>query len=209
MKCRSLLLPLALTKLTTRVLRLDVSNAYGTFRAALARFPPEKHLMRLTNAFIVANFAFVISGCTVSSGLNKPCNLPKLVMINDAGVVVPITEGEVQENLGTSSGATRDFVAFGAVDCEDLVCVRDSSFPKGTVLTEPAIGYCSRPCAQGLACPSDDPALDERGDTRMSCRPLLLTKEALKALAEAGRGFGVQEPYFCARGGLGDGGVAK
>lgn len=161
--------------------------------------------MKLTHGFIVASFA-LITACPERSGLNIPCNLPKRSA--DGGVAL-LTEREVQENLGTGSGATRDFIAFAAFDCPGAVCVRDSSFPKSANLDEPALGYCSVDCAQGLACPSDDPALDERGDTRLSCRPLLLTKEALQVIIESGNSFGVQEPYFCARGGLGDAGVAK
>ena len=71
---------------------------------------------------IIASVLFVLASCTVSSGLNKPCSLPKKI---DGGTVVPITEQEVQENTGSNDTSTRDFVAFGAVDCEDLVCVRD------------------------------------------------------------------------------------
>ncbi len=150
---------------------------------------------------IVASVTLVLASCTVSSGLNKPCSLPKKI---DGGIVVPITEQEVQENSGANETSTRDFIAFGAVDCEDLVCVRDATFPKGTMLDQPAIGYCSRPCAKGLACPSDDPALDQRGDTRMTCRALLLSKEVLAQLP-----ISAKEPYFCARGGLGDAGVGN
>jgi len=168
-----------------------------------AEAPGESPTMKY--AFFVASFALALmmTGCTASSGLNVPCSLPKKI---DGGTVVPITEREVQESLNSGSGATRDFVAFGAVDCEDSVCVRDSSFPKGTKLDDPALGYCSRECAPGITCPSDDSALDSRGDTRMACRPLLLTREALQAIAASGKTLGVQEPYFCARGGLPDAG---
>lgn len=151
----------------------------------------------------VASFVLALSACPVRSGLNTPCTLPKKV---DGGVTVSITEREVQANLTSGSMGTRDFVAFGAVECDDLVCVRDSSFPKGENLDAPAFGYCSTPCAQGITCPSDDPALDKKSDTRMSCRALLLSKEALQALAASGQSLGVQEPYFCARGGLPDAG---
>ena len=94
-------------------------------------------------------------GCSVGSGLNKKCNLPRKV---DGGVVF-LTEGEVQEKTASA----KDFIAFGSLDCEDLVCVRDSSFPKGSDLAAPALGYCSRPCVENSTCPSDDTPCESPG----------------------------------------------
>lgn len=151
--------------------------------------------------FFAAIFALGVTGCSVNTGLNKPCNLPKRVA--DGGVVL-ITEREVQEALGSSSAATRDFIAKGVVECDDSWCVRDSTFPKGTNLDDPAFGYCSRQCQPGIECPSDDPALDRNSTTQLSCRALLLSKEVLDQIK-----IGVQEPYLCARGGLPDGGASN
>ena len=148
-----------------------------------------------------AIFAMGVTGCSVKTGLNKPCNMPKRVA--DGGVVL-ITEREVQEASGSGTEATRDFVARGVVECDDSWCVRDSTFPRGTNLDDPAFGYCSRQCQPGIECPSDDPALERSPATRLSCRALLLNKEVLAALM-----LGVKEPYLCARGGLPDGGAGN
>ena len=152
-----------------------------------------------------ALLALELLGCSVKSGLNTQCNLPKRV---DGGVSF-LTEGEVQELTSSGSESTRDFIAFGAVDCEDLVCVRDATFPRGTDLAARAVGYCSRPCLEGAQCPSDDTGLDQRQDTKLNCRPLLLDKSTLAALAQSGLApdvGNVKEPFFCARGSTPDAG---
>lgn len=141
-------------------------------------------------------------GCSVGSGLNKKCNLPRKA---DGGVVF-LTEGEVQEKTASA----KDFIGFGSLDCEDLVCVRDSTFPKGTDLAAPALGYCSKQCVEGSTCASDDSALDKKADTALKCRPLLLDRETLAAIAAdpalSNQLGNVREPYFCARGGAPDAG---
>ena len=133
----------------------------------------------------------VLSACSVHSGLNKPCTL---VQSRDGGVVVAITEGQVQENQKAGS-PTEDFIALGAVECDDSYCVRDSTYPKGADLTAPAQGYCSKECAPGIGCPSDDPALDKQASTALSCRKLLVSADLLAQL-----GLSAKEPFFCARG---------
>ncbi len=155
----------------------------------------------MKSLLIVASIALVIAGCSVRTGLNKECNFRKKTA--DGGVVL-ITEGELQESLTGGGSSTRDFIAKGAVECDDFWCVRDSSFPKGTDMAAPAFGYCSQLCQQGLECLSDDPALDLNAKTRMSCRVLLLNKEVLAQLPE----LGAKEPYLCARG-QADAGVGK
>ena len=162
-------------------------------------------MTRVLLALSATTLVLGLVGCSVGSGLNKNCNLPRKV---DGGVVF-LTEGEVQEK----TGGGKDFIAFGALDCEDLVCVRDSSYAKsdaGADLSKPALGYCSRPCVENSVCPSDDSALDNKSDTALKCRPLLLDRDTLAAIAAipsiAAQIGNVREPFFCARGSSPDAG---
>ncbi len=158
----------------------------------------------MTRAVVLIAVALGVAsaGCNVSTGLNREC---VLVRKCDAGAC-PITEQYVQDKLGSS----KDFIAFGAVECEDLVCVRDSAFPKGTDLAGPAKGYCSKPCAAGSQCQSDDRSLDDKPATALYCRPLLLDEFVLAEIRKdpaAAKLLGnVTSPFFCARTGL-DGGT--
>ncbi len=152
-----------------------------------------------------------IAACGVPTDLGRPCVLVKraaATTLPDGGVVAAadggtafITEGEIQ--------AGKDFISFGATECEDLVCVRDSTTerPANAKDTDPANGYCSKPCAQGStrSCPAADPAHDKNAALRLTCRPLLLDTETLALIcqdkATCDRYFGgTTSPYFCARG---------
>lgn len=139
-------------------------------------------------------------GCKPKTDLNQPC---KLVKRNpDGGRPLEILEGDVR-NI---KGADKDFISVGSVECEDLICVRDSLFGSDAGAAEPAVGYCSRQCVQGSECPSFDEAFD-KGSTALRCRALLLSAETLAALSAGDGGFtGVRDPYFCARGGAADAG---
>jgi len=150
--------------------------------------------------FVLAGFAVgaLVAGCRPITDLNADCVLIK--KCDGDGGVCNFTEGEMQEKTGSS----KDFISFGSTDCDDLTCVRDSSFPKGTDLTKPAHGYCSKACgASGSACPSDTEQHEK--ETPLTCRPLLLDAETLAAIASDPTirdAIGnVTAPYFCARGG--------
>lgn len=142
--------------------------------------------------------------CRPKTDLNQKCALVK--RNPDGGSPLPVLEGDVK----ALTGFNKDFIAFGTVECEDLVCVRDSNFQSGTREadggftpanpSDPAFGYCSRPCVEGSQCPSYDESLD-RGPDALRCRALLLDKETLAALAAQGGSPGnVRDPFFCARG---------
>lgn len=171
------------------------------------------------------------SGCQVTTDLGKQCVLRKkqtkldaqgnpicvkdssdqCVMKNDQVVyeteVVNIKEREL------TSG--QDYIAFGATDCEDLICVRDVDSPANPEydpsnpekLEASALGYCSRACIQGSdasVCDVTDSSVPDTLKTRMDCRSLLLDQASLDALRasdpEAYRStFGdTNSPYFCA-----------
>lgn len=139
--------------------------------------------------------------CKPATDLNSRCTLVK--RNPDGGTPLPILEGEVRN----AQGANKDFIAIGSLDCEDLICVRDSAFASDSGVDAPAEGYCSRQCVQGTTCPSYDENLD-KGPKALNCRALLLSAETLAALSSDGGGFtGVRDPYFCARGALPDSGT--
>lgn len=148
-----------------------------------------------------------ILGCPPSTDRGRECSMPRRT---DAGTTF-LTEKEVRARTGTASNATRDFLAFGSLDCDDLLCVRDATYVTDAGEDAVAKGYCSNPCDVGAACPSFDPELDKRGDTRLNCRPLLLDEQTLEAINQdpAARKVlnNVKSPYFCARGSSPDAGM--
>ncbi|MBL8915074.1 MAG: adventurous gliding motility lipoprotein CglD [Archangium sp.] len=150
-------------------------------------------------ALVLLAVAFV--GCKPATDLNQRCSLVK--RNPDGGKPLSIAERDVRN----AQGANKDFIAIGSLDCEDLICVRDSAFTTDSGLDDPAEGYCSRQCQQGTSCPSYDENLD-RGQKALNCRALLLSQETLAALTSSDGGAfpGVRDPYFCARGGSADAG---
>ncbi len=145
---------------------------------------------------VLLSAAFVI-GCGVKTDLGKTCSLFKR---GPDGGAVPIKEQDI------AGKANKDFISFGAVECEDLVCVRDSSFVSTAQPTDNAQGYCSRPCVLGstTGCPAADSADDQNPTRRLSCRALLLDETTLAACRAdpdcKARLGDTTAPYFCARG---------
>lgn len=151
-----------------------------------------------------------LTACQVDSGLNKPCVLVKRDPADPTGNTRKVlTWGEIKAQ------ANKDYISFGATECDDLTCVRDATFGSGdggTELkdTDPAPGYCTRPCIENstVGCPSSDSSLDKNYKTAMSCRALLLDANTLETLKAADpvryqQTFGeTTSPFFCARGGL-------
>jgi hypothetical protein len=144
--------------------------------------------------FAVAALGIIAVGCKPATDLNRSCSLVK--RNPDGGTPIPILESEVRN----AQGANKDFIAVGSLDCEDLICVRDSLFTSDAGGSDPALGYCSRQCVQNTSCPSFDENLD-KGPKALNCRALLLSAETLAALSGGDGGFsGVRDPFFCARG---------
>lgn len=150
--------------------------------------------------FVVAALSVLGLGCKPATDLNNRCVLVK--RNPDGGSPVNLRESEVRN----AQAQNKDFIAVGSLDCEDLICVRDSFFTSDAAAEAPAEGYCSRQCVLGAACPSSDEALD-KGPRALSCRALLLSPETLALLSGGDAGFaGLRDPNFCARGN-GDGGM--
>ncbi|RKH44244.1 adventurous gliding motility lipoprotein CglC [Corallococcus llansteffanensis] len=144
----------------------------------------------------------LLGGCEVTTELGKECRLVRKATTAEQETFgrdfMPILERDI--------AADQDFISFGALDCEDLVCVRDDASPRSDNPNDEALGYCSKECVEGTTTgcevTRDDAA--EGIKERMTCRPLLLdqaTLEAIKVADEAfyRRTFGENNsPYFCA-----------
>jgi len=149
-------------------------------------------------------------GCQDSTDLGKgPCHLVKQ---GPDGGPVDVMVSELTLN--------KDFLSFGAVECEDLVCVLDKqgvsavlaqAVSNPAVLSNPALGYCSRACVQGSSTTCTPQFDDQQNDPAlaMSCQQLVLDQATIAAICQnpakcAAYFDNNRSPFFCARG---DGGV--
>ncbi len=161
---------------------------------------------------LIFSFAIIATAaCRPASDLGNQCKMVKRDPTVDGGRLFIL-------NKEIRIGASKDFISFGSVECEDLVCVRDAQFPvpEGGFPPEGiANGYCSRGCQIGTACLSASAADDNDAKRRLTCRPLLLDAETLRLIcngSEADRAKckaylgNAESPDFCARGGMSDGG---
>lgn len=147
------------------------------------------------------------TGCTVATDIGQPCFMVKKDPTGEQPSV-RLQESEV--------GTGRDFISFGATECEDFACVRDASYQPapGTPPTADAQGYCSRRCipqsgtnpSLNNPCPSSNPSDDEDELLRFNCRSMILDAETLNLIcaedeARCRQIFGDNRtPFFCARG---------
>ncbi len=160
--------------------------------------------MQLQQGLIVvaAVAAIGMTGCRVNTGLGNECTLvrrdPTDTDTSDGVRSIPLTEAEI--------GAGKDFISFGATDCEDFTCVRDQSDEPGAVPAAEARGFCSRSCLQNDpgSCLTGNDDIDN-GPNPFVCRQLLLDEETLAAIRAADPDryqaiFGdAQTAYYCAR----------
>ncbi|GMU08263.1 adventurous gliding motility lipoprotein CglC [Corallococcus caeni] len=146
----------------------------------------------------------LMGGCDVTTELGKPCNLVRKATDQEREAqgrdVVEVKEKDI--------AAEQDFISFGSLECEDLICVRDDLSPRSADPEAPALGYCSKECVQGtttgceITRTVDD--VEEGLKDRMTCRPLLLDQDTLDAIRAADEGFYRRtfgennSPYFCA-----------
>ncbi|NOJ98736.1 gliding motility protein [Corallococcus sp. CA049B] len=148
--------------------------------------------------------ALMLGGCDVTTELGKPCQL-----VRRATDAEREAQGrkfvEIQEK---DIAVDQDFISFGSLDCEDLVCVRDDQSPRSDNPEAFALGYCSRECVQGTTTGCEITRtvgdVEEGLKERMTCRPLLLDQDTLDAIKIADEGFYRRtfgennSPYFCA-----------
>ena len=73
---------------------------------------------------LLVGAALLSGGCKVTSDIGKPC-----VLVRKATQAEKDADGcRYQEILEGELQAGQDFISFGSVECEDLVCVRDADF---------------------------------------------------------------------------------
>ena len=150
--------------------------------------------------FVVMAVGVFGLGCKPATDLNNQCFLVK--RNPDGGSPLTLKESEVRN----AQAQNKDFIAVGSLDCDDLICVRDSFFVSDAGPEAPAVGYCSRNCVPGSSCPSANPD-DDKNAKALNCRALLLSPETLALLSSGDGGFaGIRDSNFCARG-SGDGGM--
>lgn len=165
---------------------------------------------------LLVGAALLSGGCEVASDIGKSCVLVRKA--TEAEIKAEPDREPFREILEGELRAGQDFISFGTVECEDLVCVRDAAF-KPTFDPElnedqqklvAAKGYCSVACVPPdqtdlvNPCAVNHPDAEEQVKESMSCRPLLLDQQALddlrasnEALYEATFGD-TASPNFCA-----------
>ncbi|WP_146209903.1 adventurous gliding motility lipoprotein CglC [Vitiosangium sp. GDMCC 1.1324] len=149
---------------------------------------------------LLVSAVLLCGGCKVTSDVGKPCLLVKKGTGSDTA---PVLEGDLN--------AGQDFISFGSLDCEDLVCVKDADMALETVDIgngqKQVKGYCSKACLENALqdpCAVTDPEASESVKSRMACRPLLLDQKALDDLRQSDPAtykgtFGDNNsPFFCA-----------
>jgi len=159
---------------------------------------------------LLVGAALLCGGCEVSSDIGKPCVLVRKATAEELKANPSL--GNTRSIMESELRAGQDFISFGSVECEDLICVRDTAYnpglAAGTDLTkEAARGYCSMACVTDPlvnTCAVTTSEADANVKERMTCRALLLDQKALddmRANDPVGyrRTFGDNNsPYFCA-----------
>jgi hypothetical protein len=144
---------------------------------------------------LLLSAVLLCGGCKGNSDIGRSCLLVKKGSGTESA---PVVAGDLSEG--------QDFISFGALDCEDLICVKDADMPLELVDGQVA-GYCSKPCVQDELvdpCAVTYPGAIEAVKSRMSCRALLLDQKALDDLRQNDPDtyhatFGDNNsPYFCA-----------
>jgi len=154
--------------------------------------------------------AVSMMACKADTDLGKPgCHLLKA-----------LPDGGATNVIVAELSAGKDFLSFGSVECEDLVCVLDQDAVSAVlaqatanpaVLADPATGYCSHACAQGSTSGCTPQFQDLQNDPSlvMSCRPLVLDNDTIAEICKdpvkCQEYFNnSRSAFFCARG---DGGT--
>lgn len=129
---------------------------------------------RIASAAVFA-LAAVLAGCPVKGDIGYPC---LLVSGNPDGGpgTVPILEGNLT--------AGQDVISFGAIECENFICVHNRYAPFTGNPSAQAQGTCSAACTTDTVCAALYPQADPT-QGRYTCRALLLDPETLAALCAA------------------------
>ncbi|HUM09316.1 MAG TPA: adventurous gliding motility lipoprotein CglC [Myxococcaceae bacterium] len=167
--------------------------------------------LRARLVLVVAAVALSMMACKADTDLGKPgCHLLKA-----------LPDGGPTNVIVAELSAGKDFLSFGSVECEDLICVLDQdgvstllaqATANPAVLADPATGYCSHACAQGSTGGCTPQYQDYQNDPTqvMSCRALVLDNDTIAEICKdpvkCQQYFNnSRSAFFCARGG--DGGT--
>lgn len=141
-------------------------------------------MRKLWGLAAVVGLSFGVSGCKAPSDIGKECVLiradPTDDNASDGIRNIPITEGEINVN--------QDYVAFGATECEDLVCVRRAGAPITGNQDADATGICSKPCIPEADLAEQCPPADD--SLKLSCRALILDEATIAAICQS-------DPQLC------------
>ncbi len=150
-------------------------------------------MKRLVWSLCVAFAAALLPGCPVTGDIGYPC---RFVRQTADGGMAPVLESEI--------GAGEDVIAFGAIECEDFVCVRQRYAP---LTGGEALGTCSARCLPTN--PDDCKGLSSEANLAQgpfTCRALVLDAPTLGALCNDPNSSkcqivgGVPTAYYCAQG---------
>jgi hypothetical protein len=146
------------------------------------------------------------AGSCVESDVGAPCNLQKVQLDRGLPGCQDATQEDIDSRPGCfhptladlAAGGDKEYVSFGAAECDNLTCVRSRGQAVPEKEGEPT-GYCSGECIT-----NDDCAGSDNG--RFVCRELFLDEAFLGQLRENlsdeeySRFFGrIQNTKFCAR----------
>jgi len=165
--------------------------------------------LRARTLLIVVAVALSMMACKADTDLGKP----------DCHLLKALPDGGATNVIVAELSAGKDFLSFGAVECEDLICVLDvngvaqvlaQATANPDVLADPATGYCSHSCAQGNATGCTPQYQDLQNDPSMimACRALVLDDDTIAEICKdpvkCQEYFNnSRSAFFCARGGDG------
>ena len=148
---------------------------------------------------------FLGAGSCVETDVGAPCNLQKMQLDQRLPGCADVQPDDVAQRPecfhptldDLAAGPDKEYVSFGAAECDNLTCVRSAGDPLPESEDAPN-GTCSGECITDQDCAS------ENGD--FVCRELFLDQEFLTELRSAlseeeyARYFGrIQNTKFCAR----------
>ncbi len=149
---------------------------------------------------------FLTAGSCVETDVGAPCNLQKVRLDQSLPGCDGVTTEQIDDRpecfhptvADLAAGGDKEYVSFGAAECDNLTCVRSAgeALPESE---EAPNGTCSGECITDQDCSSD-------GNGKFVCRELFLDQAFLTQLRENlteeeyARYFGrIQNTKFCAR----------
>lgn len=185
-------------------------------RFLVARPPRVLTRAMLRHSVCLAPLLLLTAGTCAQTDIGAPCDLPPALDLTVAGCTKdsrPEENPECFRELDLTS-RDKDFVAFGATSCDNLICVRSRcTLPDDTpdreaecaklLPTTSPTGICSAECIT-----DDDCRTGEGLEGTYACRSLVLEEDFLEDLRQSlseeeyERYFGrIQSAKYCARAG--------